>query len=82
MKQKKNDTLQSVASIINNGWAEHHWDHVKSNVPVKYSITYYHGLILKDLKLVIPGILRVEMSYILYQGYIRTRQTICWYWIS
>lgn len=82
MKQKKNDTLHSVASNINNGWAEQHWNHVKSNVTVKYSITYYHGFILKDLKLVISGILRGEMSNILYQGYFRTRQTICWYWIS
>ena len=65
-------------SNINNGWTEHHWDQVKPYVTVKYSITYYHGLILKDLKLVIRGTLRVEMSKVLYQGHIRTRQTICW----
>ena len=67
---EKDDILQSVVLQIQKGWTDPDTTKVKPYLTVKYSLTLYKGLILKDLLVVVPLTLRYEILNILYQGHI------------
>ena len=51
---QKDDILQSVVLQIQNGWIDPDTTKVKPYLTVKDSLTLYKGLILKDLRVVVP----------------------------
>ena len=51
---QKDDILQSVVLQIQNGWTDLDTTKVKPHLTVKVSLTLYKGLILKDLRVVVP----------------------------
>ena len=86
---QKDDILQSVVLQIQNGWTDLDTTKVKPHLTVKVSLTLYKGLILKDLRVVVPLTLRSEILNILHQrhtGIERTkllaRNTVYWPGIS
>ena len=86
---QKVDLLESVVLQIRNGWIDLDATKVKPYLTVKDLLTLYKGLILKDLRVVVPLTLRFEILNILRQGYIgiertklRARNTVYWSGIS
>ena len=86
---QKVDILQSVVLQIRNGWIDPDTSKVKPYLTVKDLLTLYKGLILKDLRVVVPLTLRFEILNILHQEYIgiertklRARNTVYWSGIS
>ena len=60
---------------IQNGWIDPDTTKIKPHLTVKDSLTSYKGLILKDLRVVVPLTLRSEMLNILHQGHIGIERT-------
>ena len=86
---QKDNILQSVVLEIQNGWTDPDTTKVKPYLTVKDSLTLYKGLILKNLRVVVPLTLRSEILNILHQGLIEiertklcTRNTVYWRGIS
>ena len=82
---QEDDILQLVVLQIQNGWTHPDTTKVKPYFTVKDSLTLYKGLILKDLGVVVPLILRSEILIILHQEHIgierpklRARNTVYW----
>ena len=81
--------LQSVALQIQNGWTDPDTTKFKPYLTVKDLLTLYIGLILKDLRVVVPLTLRSDILNIRHQGHIgiertqlRARNTVYWPGIS
>ena len=55
---------------IQNGWTDPDTTKVKPYSTVKDSLTLYKGLILKNLRVVVPPTLRSEILNILHEGHI------------
>ena len=72
---QKDNILQSVVLEIQNGWTDPDTTKVKPYLTVKDSLTLYKGLILKDLRVVVPLTLRSEILNILHQGLIEIERT-------
>ena len=60
----------SVVLQIQNGWTDPDTMKAKQYLTVKDSLTLSKGLILKDLRVVVPLTLRFEILNILHQGHI------------
>ena len=61
--------LQSVVLQIQNRWTDPDTTNVKSYFTIKDSLTLYKGLILKNVRIVVPLSLRSEILNILHQGH-------------
>ena len=66
-EMQKDNILQSVVLQIQSGWVDPDTTKV---LKIKDSLTLYKGLILKDLRVVVPLTLRSEILNILYQEHI------------
>ena len=72
---QKDDILQSVLLQIQNEWTDPDTTKVKLYLTVKNSLTLNKGLILKDLRVVVPLTLRSEILNILHQRRIGIERT-------
>ena len=72
---QKDDILQSVLLQIQNEWTDPDTTKVKLYLTVKNSLTLNKGLILKDLRVVVPRTLRSEILNILHQRRIGIERT-------
>ena len=72
---QKDDILQSVLLQIQNEWTDPDTTKVKLYLMVRNSLTLNKGLILKDLRVVVPLTLRSEILNILHQRQIGIERT-------
>ena len=72
---QNNNILQSVVLQIQNRWIDPDTTKVKVYLTLKDSLTLYKGLIVKDLRVVVPLTLRSEILNILHQGHIGIERT-------
>ena len=72
---QKDDILQSVLLQIQNEWTDPDTTKVKLYLTVKNSLTLNKGLILKDLRVVVPLTLRSQILNILHQRRIGIERT-------